>query len=358
MKKVKKKWLWPLAAAAALLLICTVCMLGYKSTAELLSSQQAAERWRGDNETAFAQLSCFMPDGSPLSEEEIHKFRSDMLAKLTEASFEVSADTPLIHDAWCGFGKATISNGQRRAEVRVTAVGGYYFDFHPIGLVSGNYLKPEDLMEDRVLLDRECAWLLFGGDDLEGMSFEINGQPFYVAGVIEREEDKFSKLAYTEGMGIYMSWEGWKKLSEAASISCYELVMAEPVEGFVHRAVQEKFPIGTGEIVDNTQRFEPGRLLKMFREGSSRSMHLGNAAYPYWENAARAAEDRCLAYLIAALVTAALPVALLLWLFIKGFIYGKGKLEDEYVPSAKEKLNEAWRVRARKRWEKKNPHMK
>ena len=116
MKRVKKKWLWPLVAAAARLLICTVCMLGYKSTAALLSSQQAAERWRGDNETAFAQISCFMPDGSPLSEEEIHKFRSDMLAKLTEAGFEVSADTPLIHDAWCGFGKATISNGQRRGE--------------------------------------------------------------------------------------------------------------------------------------------------------------------------------------------------------------------------------------------------
>lgn len=358
MKTVKKKWLWPLVTAAVLLLLCGLCLLGYRSTADLLPSQQAAERWRGDNEIPFAQVSCFMAESSPVNEEKIQKFRSDMLAKLTEASFEVSADTRLIHDAWCGFGKATISNGQRRGEVRVTAVGGYYFDFHPIGLVSGNYLKPDDLMEDRVLLDRECAWLLFGGEDLEGMSFEINGQPFYVAGVIQREEDKFSKLAYTEGMGIYMSWEGWKKLNENAAISCYELVMAEPVEGFVYSAAKEKFPIGAGELVDNSHRYEAGRLLRMFKEGSTRSMHLGSASYPYWENAARAAEDRCLVYLVAALVTAALPVALMLWLAIKGFVYGKGKLEDEYVPSAKEKISEAWRVRARKRWEKKNPHMK
>lgn len=358
MKRFKKKWLWPLVTAAALLLICTLCLLGYKSTAELLPSQQAAERWRGGNETPFAQVSCFMPGGSPVSEEEIYKFRSDMIAKLTEASFEVSADTTLIHDAWSGFGKATISNGQRRGEVRVTAVGGYYFDFHPIALVSGSYLSPDDLMEDRVLLDRECAWLLFGGEELEGMSFEINGQPFYVAGVIQREEDKFSKLAYTEGMGIYMSWEAWKKLSETASISCYELTMAEPVEGFVYSAVKEKFPIGTGEIVDNSYRFEPGRLLRMFREGPTRSMHLGSAAYPYWENAARAAEDRCLVYLIAALVTATLPAVLILWLLIKALVYGKGKLEDEYVPSARERISEAWRVRARKRWEKKNPGKK
>ena len=352
MKIIRNKRFWPLLAAALLLIVFALCFLGYRSTSALLLSQQAAQRWRGENETAFAQVSCFMPDGKGLSEEEIYTFRSAMLTKLTEASFEVSADTTLIHDAWSAGGKATVSKGQRRGEVRVTAVGGYFFDFHPISLVSGNYLSPDDLMEDRVLLDRKCAWLIFGSDEVAGMDFEINGQPYYVAGVIQREDDRFSALAYTEGMGIYMSWEGWKRLSESPEASCYELVMAEPVEGFVYRAVQEKFPIGTGEIVDNTYRYEPERILKMLKGGSTRSMHLGNASYPYWENAARAAEDGCLVWLTAALVAAAMPAVLILWLVIKGLVYGKGRLEDDYIPEAKEKISEAWRVRARQRWEK------
>jgi len=353
MNRTKNRRLWPLLLALVLLIASALCYLGYRSTAALLLSQQAAERWRGENETAFAQISCFMPSGGSVSEEEIYNFRTAMLTKLTEASFEVSADTPLIHDAWSAQGKANISNAQRRGEVNVTAVGGYFFDFHPIRLVSGNYLSPDDLMEDRVLLDRHCAWLLFGSDDVAGMSFEINGQPFYVAGVIEREQDSFSRTAWGEGMGIYMSWQAWKNLSETAGISCYELVMAEPVEGFVYRAAEEKFPIGAGEIVDNTYRFDSGRLLKMLKDSQSRSMRLSQASYPYWENAARAAEDRCLVWLTAALVTAFLPAVLLVWLAIRAFVFGKTKLEDDYIPEAREKITEAWRVRARQRWEKK-----
>lgn len=341
---------------ALLIAGCAVCLLAYKNTAGMLLSQSAAERWQGENETAFAQVSCFSSAADSISEEEIYNFRSAMLTKLKDASFEVSADTPLIHDAWCGFGQVNVANGQRKGKVSVTAVGGSYFDFHPIKLVSGNYLSPDDLMEDRVLLDRESAWLLFGGEELAGMSFQINGQPFFVAGVIEREDDRFSERAYTGGMGIYMHYEAYKKLNENAAISCYELVMAEPVEGFVYSAVTEKFPIGTGEIFDNTYRFEPSRLLKMLKDGSIRSMHLGQAVYPYWENAARAAEDTCLWLIVAAMVFAALPVVLVLWLLLRSLVRGKRRLEDEYIPAAKEKLSESIRIRQRKVWEKK--HMK
>ena len=354
MKSFSVKKLLPGLLMVLLCAGCALCLLAYKNTAALLLSQRAAERWQGENETAFAQVSCFSSAADSFTEEEIYNFRSAMLTKLKDASFEVSADTGLIHDAWCGFGQVNVANGQRKGKVSVTAVGGSYFDFHPIKLVSGNYLNPDDLMEDRVLLDRESAWLLFGGEELSGMSFQINGQPFYVAGVIEREDDRYSKRAYSDGMGIYMHYEAYKKLNENAAISCYELVMAEPVEGFVYSAATEKFPIGTGEIVDNTYRFEPERLLKMLKNGSTRSMHLGQAVYPYWENAARGAEDTCLWLIIAAMVFAALPVALAMYFAIRALVFGKAKLEDEYIPAAKEKITESWRVRARSRWEKKH----
>lgn len=356
MKRLRIKSLGPWLLLTLLLGISALCILGFKNTAGLLTSQSAAQRWQGDNETTFAQISCFTSAADSITQEEIYSFRTAMLTKLKEASFEVSADTSLIHDAWCGFGQVDAAKGQRKGKLSVTAVGGSYFDFHPIKLISGNYLNPDDLMEDRVLLDRESAWLLFGGEELAGMSFEINGQPFYVAGVIDREDDRFSKRAYDGGMGIYMHYEAYEKLNENAAISCYELVMAEPVKGFVYSAVTEKFPIGTGEIVDNSYRFEPERLLKLLKDGSSRSMHLGQAVYPYWENAARGAENSCLWFIVAAMIFAALPVALALYFAIKALVTGKRRLEDEYIPAAKEKLTESWRVKQRKAWEKK--HMK
>lgn len=356
MKKFPLKKLWFWLCLAALLLGCLVSLGVYKSCSQLLLSQQAAQRWRGENETAFAQISCFMPSDGGVSTEEIYSFRTALLTKLTEAGFEVNYDTPLIHDAWSATGKAKISRGQRSGEVSVTAVGGSFFDFHPIGLVSGSYLSPDDLMEDRVLLDRDCAWLLFGSDDVAGMDFDINGLHFVVAGVIERENDRFSQKARSEGMGIYMSWEGWGKLVEEPEAQCYELVLAEPVKGFALNAARDKFPIGRGEIVDNTYRYEPERMFGLMKQGSARSMHLGQAVYPYWENAARAVEDSCMLALAMALLFGALPVLLVLAVLILALVRGKAKIEDEYIPEAKERLSEAWRVRARSRWEKKHPN--
>ena len=239
-----------------LLILSAVCFLACRSCGAKLLSQSAAERWRGENELAFAQVSCFMPESAPLSEEQIYKFRTDMVAKLDEASLKHGVDGQLIHDAWSAFGKVKISLGRKNAEVNAVAVGGSFFDFHPLTLVSGTYLSPGDLMKDRVLLDRDCAWLLFGSDDVAGMDFEINGQPFVVAGVIKREDDRFSAKAYTDGMGIYMSYEAYSRLNTSAAISCYELVMAEPVEGFVYRAVAEKVPV-------------PGRVSRVVTEARS-----------------------------------------------------------------------------------------
>ena len=53
------------------------------------------------------------------------------------------------------------------------AVGGQFFEFHPLRLLSGSYIAEGDLSPDRVLLDRELAWELFGGTELTGMSVEV-----------------------------------------------------------------------------------------------------------------------------------------------------------------------------------------
>ena len=121
-------------------------------------------------------------------------------------------------------------------------------------------------MKDRVLLDEDLAWSLYGGTDIAGLSMKINGVPYMIAGVVEREQDKFNTAAYTSGRGLYMSYDGYSRLVEDAGITCYELVMANPVKDFALGVAKKSFPIGRGEIVENSRRFEFGRLLKLAKQ--------------------------------------------------------------------------------------------
>lgn len=374
--RLSRRWRIMIIIAAALTVLCVVCLLAYGSVAHRLEAQCEAERWQGESETAFAQISCFLPAEGTVTLDGIYSFRTEMMKKLHEAAADIDTDSTLFTDAWSTFGKVKVSNGnKRRADVTVTAVGGNYFDFHPLRLLSGNYIKADDLMKDRVLLDPDTAWLLFGGTELSGMSFSINGVPYVVAGVVEREDDRFSKKAYGDtGMGIYMSYDGYCALLNQSSsvttdsttpaastpstkpgISCYEIVLAEPVKNFAYNAVKDKFPIGSGEIVDNTHRFDTENIWKLAKDVTARSMRGSAVVYPYWENAARGAEDTCALYMLCAIVTGLFPAGLALFVLIRGIVRGKTKLEEDVFPKWKENISEAIRVRERKRWEKEHP---
>jgi len=81
MKKLSVKNFLPWLLIALLVAGCALCLLAYKNTAGLLLSQSAAERWQGENETAFAQASCFTSAADSISEEEIYNFRMDQKKK-------------------------------------------------------------------------------------------------------------------------------------------------------------------------------------------------------------------------------------------------------------------------------------
>lgn len=336
----------------ALALLSLAFLLASLVLAGLLNSQQEARRWKGESEQDFSQISCFIPVDEKISLDQVYAFRTEMMKKFTEASLNTAEET-LFVDAWSTTGKLTASTSLGKGEASVIAVGGRFFDFHPIQLLNGNYIAEGDLMQDRVLLDEELAWLLFGGTELQGLELRINGVPFVVAGVIEREQDFASRKAYTAGMGLYMSYDAYAQLVEGAGINCYEVVMAEPVEGFAMSVAKESFPIGQGEILENTGRYSFGRMLGLVKQFGSRSMQTLGVVYPYWENAARCVEDWCALCCFFCLICAVLPVLSLSVLAIRYIRRGKDRLEEELIPKLKDNTQEAIRVRQRRAWEKK-----
>ena len=338
-----------------LALAAAACLIGIVLLGQLLDTQREAERWQGDNEMAFSQVSCFLPLDGEIRLEDVYTFRYAMLQRFRDAALDTDADPMrLFRDAWSTEGKVVAATGLGRGDANAVAVGGAFFDFHPIQLLNGNYLTEDDLMKDRVLLDEDLAWLLFGGTDLQGLEMQINGKPFVVAGVIRREDDFASEKAYTAGMGLFMSYDAYKELKEDAGISCYEVAMAQPVKNFAVNFVREKFPIGNGEILQNTDRFHPVRLLGLLRQFGTRSMQHHGILYPYWENAARCVEDWCTLLLMLAMLFAASPlICAIVWL-IRLFRRARDRVEEDWIPAAKDKAEEAIRVRQRRRWEKKH----
>lgn len=350
----KKKRIVFAIVNGALLLIMAACLITTAILSNTLASQKEASRWRGESDMEFSQISCFIPVDEKIGLEEVSAFRTKLTEALHTAALDIDNDSTLFVDAWSCTGKVNVSSDNGKGEAAVIAVGGEFFDFHPIRLISGSYITQRDLMKDRVLLDEDLAWLLYGGTDIAGLSMKINGVPYMIAGVVEREQDKFSTAAYTSGRGLYMSYDGYSQLVEDAGITCYEFVMANPVKDFALGVAKKSFPIGRGEIVENSRRFEFGRMLKLAKQFGSRSMQTMGVIYPYWENAARSVEDWCALLTLIAVVCAALPIITALVLLIRMLARGKEKLEDDVVPKLVENTQEAIRVRQRRRWEKKH----
>lgn len=348
MRKKRLRLLFINAPLLVLAIVFFVLSSGYSGK---LESQKAAQRWTGDSETRFNQMSCYLSDTDELGLNDIYEFRQKLEAKLVESSIEAPENGSLYVDAWSAFGKVSAYGDNGSGEAYTIAVGGDYFFFHPLRLLSGGYISEDDLMEDRVVLDRELAWRLFGGVDLEGMTVDINGKPYVIAGVVEREDDKASEKAYTYGEGIYMSFRAWASLSEEneSGIKCYELVMPQPVDGFAESFLKESFKIGGGEIVNNSSRFEKSELTGIMKSFGTRSMHVSSVVYPYWENAARYNEDWAAMYLFLAIIFAAIPFATAFVVLMVLLIRGKDYLEEAVPELASELVDRGRRRRYKAR---------
>ena len=321
---------------AALVLVCFAI---FQAVAGTLESIHAADRFRGGNEMRFAQLACFMPEDGGKSEEDIRLFHQTLDQKLTDASLEAPEGASLYTDAYSGRINLNVSGDHGSAAVKAIGVGGNFFQFHPLRLRSGSYISENDFMQDRVVLDETLAWQLFGGFDVAGLSVTIDGKPFYVAGVVRRESDFATKEAYLDGASMFLSYSAMKALDENSTITCYEIVMPDPISGFARGVLTENFDVGTGDIVENSSRYSLENLFSVIGDFGKRSMRNNGVIYPYWENAVRLTEDYLALLLVLMLLFGLCPAVTLLVLAIRQVIRTWRTLKRE-VPARLDRARE------------------
>lgn len=302
---MKRKRQIIIIAVLALLVTCAaVCGIVYRHYGGILQSQQAARRFTGGSEERFSQVSVFFPVGSGITYPTVMSFRETIDSKLLEVSMESTEESILSADGYSATAQVTVRSSKTSATIQATGIGGDYFLFHPLTLKNGGYISESDLMHDRVVLDYELAWKLFGSADLEGMEIEINGDRYIIAGVVEREDDFASTRAYPGGEGIFMAYDALNSITET-NISCYELVMANPISGFAKSVAESGFPGGV--TVENTGRYSLSSIFSVISDFGDRSMNSAGVIYPYWENAARLLEDYCALALILCIIFSCPP---------------------------------------------------
>lgn len=177
-----------------------------------MTDQNFASRWKPDG--GSAQISTFISDGARLSEDSIRALTSLLDKSFQEASIALS-ETQIDNGAklsdicYCGFGMAELSTGEESLSVTAIGVGGDFFNFHPLNLMDGYYFAEDDLMKDRIILDDETAWRLFGSPFITGKIINVGGVPHVIAGVFKRPEGRFYK---SSGMGNYLIFVSYDTL--------------------------------------------------------------------------------------------------------------------------------------------------
>jgi len=283
----------PIIIVSTLLLIAfTTCLIISASIRGTLRSQQAAVAWTGQSGERFSQLSVFIPDNVTLDFEARYNLRRAIDDALTAASFEADGERTLYADAWVAEGEVFVIGRRDPVNVKAIGVGGDFFLFNPLRLRDGSYITPHDIMHDRVVLDEELAWRLFGSARVAGLEVMIGNRTHVIAGVVARETDFASTRANTYNYMIFMSYESLnEQMNGEARATTYMLVMPNPITGFALQTLTEAFPSNDAIIVENTTRFSVMNIVENIRAFGERSMRIDGPKFPYWENAARFTED-------------------------------------------------------------------
>ncbi len=296
-----------------------VCMtLAAYFTAVSLPDQQAAKRW-GDG-TDYSQISVYTDSYDEMSADSIFMTRIDIEKKLVENSIASEKEGARVWtDAFSSYQmQMNISSDRASADAAVIITGGDFFVFHPQDMISGYYYSDSDTMYDRIVVDNVLAWQLYGSSDVVGMPVTINGKYFYIAGVFNKSENKDIEKVYGEKPRAYMPYQGYSLINEAgAEFSCYEACLPEPVSGLGKQIVSDCIGINEENyrLVENSSRYGLKKRFELLSDKNIRSVVDIPVVYPYWENAARIAEDRSVTLLLMQIAGLVTPTFTILYLF-------------------------------------------
>ena len=331
------------AAFALCVIAAFVCLCLLNGTNKKEKESDASRRWKSGRQE-FAHISVYMSPEEGWTENDRNTLVSGLKMSFQENSItnEKREDNSegLLKDCFSSEGVMELANGKNTANAKVTATGGDFFFFHQMVWLSGFAYSDNDVMKDRAVIDKELAWQLFGGENAAGMPFKINGNTYYVAGVVDTPQTKEEKEVYgkinrawlpysafckeyqgnntaamgTGGSGITNTsgTPGTEEKTNKVPITCYETIMPDPVKKWAVNLIKAKLGIENRKmvIVENSERTDFFYVIDNLKEFFYKTAGIQPVAYPYWENAARARDIKRELYTSILIIAVIYPVLL------------------------------------------------
>ncbi len=338
-------WRWKWLLWGLIVLICLGIWYGLcrgdQKVVNALTDQNAYARWETEDKP-YAQASVYLPEDNAIPDSGLPTIRLAVENALSAAGVS-SEDYPWFYAA-SKTEQVTLQNGIASSNVELTLITGDYFRMHPMVLRKGWYMSEDDVMHDRIVVDRQTAWDLFYSDDVVGQFLEWNGQRYQVAAVVDYPEGKYTERAagdtrrawvYADSPGVIggstvSSDDGSDTASNGAAstgtneadvgYTCIEMVLPQPVKNFavstLQSVIKEIVPEDT-TYTDNAGRFSLESRWNVLRTLSTRGISDKAIGYPYYENAAKLAENHLALQLIPeAILLAIAGISVLVWLVL------------------------------------------
>ncbi|MBN1892305.1 MAG: ABC transporter permease [Clostridiales bacterium] len=303
---------------------------------DLQYDQFAAQRWVGDSDKAYRQVSVigrgqvqgdgsaalFLDSKSSMNINTIIEIRQTLDDLVSTAKGDKTG--PVVDDndtegarvwvdAYYSNAQATfrtlIDENDRAitTEAEVVGVAGNYYLFHPRQILSGSFLSEERIDPQSVVLNEQLAWILFKSTEICDMKVEIGSKEYTIVGVVREPDGKsdraaglsmprayvyFNELAdmnqsqneigempeYFEDVPM-MPAENGATASEDLAILCYEAVLPDPIKNIAFNDLKSSLSTYVpGEenfyFVNHTDRFG---LIRLFENrlpiGAEASIH-------------------------------------------------------------------------------------
>ncbi|MBO4785431.1 MAG: ABC transporter permease, partial [Lachnospiraceae bacterium] len=254
--------------------------------------QTVAKRW--DKSGNCSHISVFIKDTAFFTKTDMDGFEYELNNKLDFNSvYAESEESRRFIDCYVAKTSITLEGPCRTMDVNCMAVGGDFFKFHPVKLLTGTYFSGNDLMQDGVILDEETAWQLFGSSDVDGQKVLFGDRVLFVKGVYKKSEGKIYNYARGEKPEIFVPFELLNSEEAPLYITTLEVCMPNPIKNFAANIMTDLIQMdsSTYEIVDNSSRYSVENLWMIYKNKKYRSMQNHDIIYPYWEKIARYEED-------------------------------------------------------------------
>ena len=263
----------------------------------MLPSERAAHRWGGDA-GRFAQVTAFFPEHAGLDQGMAGGIPSAIRGQISEQGLDPSLPENSPAYAYAASSQLLQVSSANRGPARVfaTGVGGNFFLFQSVQLISGAYLPAESVNRDLVLIDETLAWILFGATDVAGMEVIIYDIPYIITGVFRPAADFANRAAYGDRPQMFLYYDALARILGPKPITMVQAALPNPLTGLGAEMFKEALDSALSDdsnfhFVENTARYSAASLIRVIQDFGTRSMVETGLRLPFWENAARMAED-------------------------------------------------------------------